>query len=254
MTMKRLTASPAYNVHGESLTDLSIIGVPTNSQKQLPTLSGYPRKFSPDALPVWTKMLQDPIYRAETRNQDNMDLAWHETIVEFLKRCEAEGVMPFANNTETTKNEYVFEFVNRARIALVKYYNEVGFFQRVKVRKAFREYVRKDSGLIIRSWANLYTVKDMEFEKWLTRVPLPRFHKGVDNRFTRMIEPHIMGWVRYLNPANVTCGFEIEVAGTVNIPGKKVPKRKELNAWLDRTIWLPIVRAHRFDGVNNRLF
>jgi hypothetical protein len=61
-------------------------------------------------------------------------------------------------------------------------------------------------------------------------------------------------WVRYLNESRVTIGFSIEVAGTINIPGKKTPKRKEVDAWIDRMIWLPIVRAHKFEDIRNRLF
>ena len=253
MTIQRVQASNPLN-NNPGMTDLSIIGVPSAQQKNLPTVTGYPRKFSGEALPVWTKMLQDPVYKNEIRSEGDPDKVWHNTIIEFLKRCEAEGLVPFTGNTETTKNEYVFEFVNRSRIDLVAYFDEVGFFERVKIRKAYREYLRNDSMLTIQSWAELTPVKDMSFEKWLVQVPLPRFHKSVDNRYVRMIQPHIMAWVRYLNPARVTVGFDIQVAGTINIPGKKTPKRKEVDAFIDKTIWLPIVRAHKIDAIKNRLF
>lgn len=222
----------------------------------MPSLTGYPRKFSPDALPVWTRLLQSDEWKNNIKASGDADYVWHQTIVDFLKLCEQEGIVPFAGNTDTTKNEYVFEFVNNSRIALVRYFNEVGFFERVKVRKAYREYVRRDGNIIVRSWAELFPVKDMSFEKWLVQVPLPRFHKNVDNRYIRMVQPHITAWVRYLSMARVTVGFEINVAGTINIPGKsgKTPSRKAVDKFIDSTIYLPIVRAHRFDGVRNRLF
>ena len=236
------------------LTDLSIIGVPVAQQKRLPGLAGYPRKFSAEGLSVWTTMLQDPEYKKEIRNKDDLDLVWHLTILEFLSRCQDQGVLPFANNTDVTKNEYIAEFLTKARIYCVQFVKECRFFDRVKVRKAFREYTRKDNGLVIRTWAELYVIKDPTFENWLMTVPMPRFHRQPDNRYTRLIMPHITMWVRYINAARVIVGFDIEVAGTINIPGKPNPSRKAVDKFIDQTIWLPIIRAHRITDIKNRLF
>lgn len=250
MAIKELSAAPTER----GLTDLSIIGVPEAAQGRWPTLTGYPRKFNPEAQVVWKKMLESDVFKEGLKHWGSKDLAWHNAIQMFLRACEDAGIFPFPNNTDTTRNEFIQDFVRRGRLALVNFCDKSGIFQHVKVRKAFREYVRKDTGLVIKCWAELLPVKDPSFEKWLLTSPTPRFLHGTDNRYVKTVQPNVNMWVRYLSEARVTIGFSIEIPGTINIPGKKTPKRKEVDAFLDRTMWLPIVRAHRFADVRNRLF
>lgn len=237
----------------KGLTDLSIIGVPTTSQDRWPTVTGFPRKFSSEALPVWKELVESQEFKSNLSVWGTKDLAWHKAIQLFLGACEDKGVFPFPGNTDTTRNEFVQDFVRRGRLALVKFANTSGLFKACKPRKVWREYVRKDTGLVINCWAEMFPVKETNFEKWLTTSPSPRFVR-VPGRYQKMVQPNVNMWVRYLNASRVTVGFSIEVTGTINIPGKKTPKRKEVDAFIDRTIWLPIVRAHKFDDVKNRLF
>ncbi len=239
----------------DRLTDLSIIGVPDQCQKRIPTATAYPRKFESRALSIWQSYVDTPEFKNWARRQSDLDQVWHETIKQFLKLCEEQGVVPFANNTDTTRNEFLENAFSRSRIMLVRWFNEVKLFERVKVRKAFREYVANDKGLLIRSWAELFNVKDLqEFEAWLQQTPSPRFLKYPDNRWTKMVQPHIMVWVKIVNSARIIVGYEIKLAGTINIPGKKTPSKKEVNRFIDNTLWFPIVRAHRINAVKNRLF
>jgi hypothetical protein len=239
----------------DRLTDLSMIGVPEAYQQQIPSITSYPRKFDSVALPVWQKYVSDPEFKAWARAQDDLDIVWHETIKNFLKLCETEGVLPFANNTDLTRNEFLQDAFNKSRIMLVQWLDEVGLFERVKVRKASREYIRSDKGMIIRCWADLFPVKNLpEFEDWLKKTPQPRFQKYPDNRWSKLVQPHIMIWVKMLNASRTIVGYEIRLAGTVNIPGKKTPSKKDVDKFIDNTIWYPIVRAHRIAAIKNRLF
>lgn len=238
----------------ERLMDLSIIGVPDAYQQKIPTITSYPTKFDQVGLSIWQALVSDPEYKAWARDLQDLDLVWHETIKKFLKRCEEEGVLPFKNNTDLTKNEFVQDAFTKARIQLVHWLNEVKLFERVKVKKAYREYIRNEKGLTIRCWAELFPVKDVGFEEWLRKTPQPRFLKYPDNRWTKMVQPHIMCWVRILGPARVVVGYEVKLAGTVNIPGKKTPTKKEVNKYLDDYLWYPIIRAHRINAIKTRLF
>jgi hypothetical protein len=238
----------------KGLTDLSILGVPESAQTRGPSIAGFPRKFNPDSLKVWKSMLEDPEFKNKVRQWASNDLAWHHAIQDFLSRCDAQGVFPFQNNTDTTRNEFIQDFVRRGRLDLMQFVNESGIFKRARVKKVFREYTRKDSGLIINSWAELFPIKEPGFEKWLTTSPMPRFIPSIGNKYVKVVRPNVVMWVRYINDNKVTIGFSIEVAGTINIPGKKTPKRKEVDKYIDNNIYLPTVRAHRFNDVKNRLF
>lgn len=258
MTLKTLETALNYGTPDPkgSLMDLSIIGVPEACQGRQPTITAFPKKFSASSAKIWATMIQDKEYQARCRVWSTLDLVWHNTIQEFLSRCNTEGIFPFSNNSPTAKNDYIQEFVRRARIALVKYVDESGLMANVRVHKAFREYIRKDNGLTITSWANLYPLKDEvgDFEKFLVQQPLPRMMKQVDNRYQRIVIPHVRVWARYINKSRVKIGFDIDVAGTIGVPNKPLAKRKEVDKYIDNNILLPIIRSHRFKDVKTRLF
>lgn len=245
----------ATQVPDRGLTDLSIIGVPESQFKRYPGVAGYPQKFAPEAQKVWNKLVMDPAFQLRCKNTVSLDVAWNNAIQEFLALCEDLGVFPFVNNADTSRNEFIQDFVRRGRIALVKFFDDNKIFERVKVKKAYRDYVRKDTGLIILSWADVKVVGDYEeFLNWVQQVPAPRFLKTTEGRYTKMIQPNVNAWVKYTGPTRITVGFSLEVAGTVTVPNKPNPKRKEVDKFIDNMIYLPVVRAHRFQNVTTRLF
>ena len=238
---------------GTKLIDLDMIGVPPEFHNKWPVVQGYPTKFNPFGLPLWILVLSDTKF-VRSLHSGSVDLAWHNTVLEFIERCADSGIFPFSNVTDTTRNEYIQDYLRRGRIILVRFMNESGMFTRLRVKRAYREYVRTDSGLNLVSWADCYPITDRNFSQWLQTSPMPRYLRGTDSRFVKILQPHIQSWVRCINPARPTIGFSIEVFGTVNIPGNKTPKREEVDAFLDTQMWLPIIKAHRFDNVVTRLF
>lgn len=244
-------------VHGidpQRLMDLSIIGVPDDQQANYPRVEGYPSKFNPDALPQWKKLVESKEFKARCKVWNSLDLAWTNAIQEFLTACSTVGMFPFADNTDIGKNEFVTDFMTRSRIHLVNYFNEIKLFNRIKIRKAYRKYRRSHTGLTVISWADLYYVADSKFEHWLQETPLPRLLKYADNKYQRVIRPNVIVWVKIINQYRIQVGYEIEVPGTINIPGKKTPTKKEVYEYVDNTMFLPIVRAHRISSVKTRLF
>lgn len=236
-------------------TDLSIIGVPDSQLGRLPGVAGYPKKFNPEAQKVWNKMVQNEDFKKRCKQAVDLDVAWHNAIQEFLRLCEEVGVFPFVNNADTSRNEFIQDYVRRARMALVKFFDENCIFERVKVRKAYRDYFRKDTGLVINSWAELYPVKDTaEFMSWIQKAPAPRFIKHTDNHYVKVIQPNVRAWVKFIHSGRIVIGFSIEVVGTITVPNKPNPKRKEVDKFIDDRIFLPTIRAHRFKGVTTRLF
>lgn len=233
--------------------DLSIIGVPQRYLSRLPVPSAFPQKYNLDAKPIWDALVTNPVWRAELRTL-RLDQAWNKTIIKFLVLASRNGVLPFANNTNIAQNDYIKDFVSRARRHIVEYVNEIGLFKKVRIRRTFREYKRKTHGLVIRSWFEPYVIQDPDFEKWLQTSPLPRFWKKDNNTYFRIVRPHVHMWVKFINRNRVIIGFQIDVAGTVNLMGKKTPTQQEVDAFIDRTIYFPVIRANRFRGVHTRLF
>jgi len=245
----------------QRLTDLAVMGVPPKYWDGFPVPDAYPIKFSADAKPVWDAMLMSDEYLLKMRNQ-TADAAWLNAIGLFLDLCTDFGVVPFAGNTDTVKNETVMSALRSQRIRLVAYMNRMELFTTLglQVRKSYREYVRTSTGFIVSSWADLfpYTLKDRpELEAYINSQELhhrDRMLRYLDNHFVNQIWPGLQVWFKSLQPLRLQIGFTINIEGTVNIPGNKTPTRKEVDAFLDRQFWFPLLRQHRIDGVVTRLF
>jgi hypothetical protein len=242
----------------DKLTDLTLIGVPAKYQAGLPFQDAYPRSFSKLARPIWNEMLQGEDYKAQVKSWGTINEIWANTIQNFMNDCETLGVDPIDLNMEVSENEAFKDAVRYARILLVQYADEAKLFERVKVRKAFREYVRNDNGMTLISWADLYPMDtDVAdgFEKWLTTSPMPRMYKMTNNRYVKFVRPpRIRMWVRFLNRYRVRIGFEIDIDGHVRVPGDPLATRLEVDDFIDRTIYFPLIKAHRFENVRTRIF
>ena len=240
----------------EKLTDLGIIGVPENSQGCKPTVQAFPTKFNPTTARIWSHLIQNKGYQGRVRVWGSLDLIWHNTIQEFLELCEKVGVSPFESNL-AAQNETVKDAIRRARLLIVQYMNKHGFFTKVKVRRAYREYVRTDTGMTLKSWADLYPLTDanLDFKDWLTTSPGPRMWKKVNNTYVKYIQtPKVRVWVHYLNKERIRIGFDIDIGTTVSIPDNELATKAEVDAFMDSTIYFPLIKSHRFQNVRSRLF
>lgn len=253
MAIRKETAEIVDVSQNRGLTDLSIIGVPGRYQNQRPVPDSYPVKFNPESRHVWELMLQSEEYRKKVSGK-TIDLTWHIAVVMFLGLCADVGAFPFSQGNTGSKNEYVRDVMRRGRILVKQFYDRTGIFKTEAVRLGYRRYERTENGFRVMSWANLYPLKNMKLEEELQRPHFPRFIRGVENRYTRFIRPGVTAWVVLKNTYRPVIGFTIEIQGNVSIPGRHSPTRREVDDFIDDTMWLPIIRAHRLDGVTTRLF
>jgi hypothetical protein len=238
----------------KALPDLSLIGVPEGQQNRAPGIFSYPQKFNGDAAFIWKKMFNDELFKAELKSIDKPEDQWYRAIMEFLKICGEIGAVPFSNVTQQELNDAVTSSLTSARIALVNFCDGVGLFQRVRPFECCVDYKIKEKGFGLVAWAKSRPVFDPGFEKWLNLAPNPRFIRSTDLKWVRHIQSNVNVWVRYVNPQRITIGYEIQVASPISVPGKRLATRKEIDAFVDRVIWKPIVRAHRFKDLKGRLF
>jgi len=238
----------------KSLPSLSLIGVPDSMQARGPFAASYPQRFNSDARNIWDKMFQDADFVSAVKSRDTVEDQWYWAITEFLKRCGDEGVLPFLNVTQQEKNDAAINSLSQARQSLVHFVDGINLFEKVKIQKAYFNYILKDNGFKIRAWATLRPNFDPLFVKWLRTAPLPRFLPVGDDTYGRMITPNVHMWVRYLNGSRISLGYDIDIGSQVSVPGKRLATRKEVDSFIDRVIWKPIVRGHRFKQVKNRLF
>lgn len=235
--------------------DLTLIGVPTGLQDRAPSIISFPQQFNKDTRVVWKEVMEDEKFRLGVLHLP-LEEMWYRCILEFLNRCEAQGFMPFSDTTQQEKNDAAISYLQSARLAMVKFANNVGLFgkDRIRLMKACRDYIQRDYGFTVQSWAYARPILDPTFEKWLLQAPSPRFHRSTDLKLVKQIQPNACLWVRYVNPTRITIGYEIQIGTRIAVPGRRVPTKKEVEAYIDSSVWLPIIRAHRFKGVGGRLF
>lgn len=238
----------------QNLIDLAIIGVPPEFRSQWPQVAAYPSKFSDEGFHIWQRMLADKSFVNRMLATGTRDSAWHFSIQEFLRRCELAVVKPFSESTPTAGTSFVRDQARRGRIYLVDYCNKISLFKKLKPMSVNREYMRTDKKIIIYSWARMFPTNDPTLTDFLTSLPMPRFIKHNRSRMVCQVRPGVRIWVDCLNLKRIVVGQEIDVPGTVDLAGNVTPTRQEVDEFLDTHIWLPIVRAIRFDDVINRIF
>lgn len=254
--MPVVPTSPPQKPQGQdqNLTDLAIIGVPPEFQSQWPQVAAYPSKFSDEGFHVWQSMLNDKSFINLMLGTGTRDSAWHFAIHEFLRRCELAIIKAVSDSTPTTGTAFVRDHARRGRIFIVDYCNEIGLFTKLKPQFIHREYMRAEKKIIIYSWARMFPTSDPTFPDWLTSLPMPRFIKHQRSRMVCQVRPGVRIWIDCMNLKRVVMGQEIDIPGTIDISGNVTPTRQEVDTFLDTQIWLPIVRAIRFDNVINRIF
>lgn len=252
------TAPPEKPDKDESLTDLSVIGVPAEYQVMWPQVVAYPAKFSDQGFQVWQDLLSDEQFVHRLQSMQSKDIAWHAAIQAFLVECERLFIEPIQGGTPTAPTAYFRNEVRRGRIFLVDYANKIGLFTKMQVQFAtrdMREYIRTKDGFIIYSYARMFPVKDGTLEQWLVSLPMPRFIKHQRTRMIATIRPGVRFWVNCQNLSRVYVGQEIDVPNsTIDIPGNRTPTRAEVDAYLDYQVWMPLVRSIKYDNIPNRLF
>lgn len=238
--------------------DLTLIGVPEGLQSRAPSVISFPQQFNKDTRIIWKEVMESEKFKNLIARLPT-DEQWYQAILHYLNLCEEKGFMPFSSNTtQQDKNDAAITYLTSARIAMVKFANSIGLFDkekdRIRLYKAVRDYVRRENGFSVVSWAYSRPILDPTFEKWLMQAPSPRFIRSTDLKLVKMIQPNCHMWVKYINSTRITVGYEIQIGTAVSVPGKRLPTKKEVESFIDRNIWLPIVRSHRFKGVGGRLF
>lgn len=243
------TAAPSL------MPDLSIIGVSEQDQSRYPTKSSFPKRFNADAFKVWQKLVESEDVQTFIVENSDKSRVWDYCIMQFITRCGEEGVVPFGKASEQQKTETVIEHFRLSRIKVVDFFKRVSMFDKVRVSKTYRTYVCTPGQTVVKTWAELRPVNDPTFESWLTKAPEPHFVRGTGSRYFKQLQPNLLVYVDYISPMRVKLGFEIQAGSGVMIATKrKTPTKKEVEKYMDSTVWLPIVRSHRFLGMNNRLF
>lgn len=239
--------------------ELSLLNVDGSKD---PSIYNFPTKFSPAGQRIWKELLLSPQYQRAKSSFKSRDDNWTWMLTSYLRMCEKSGVMAFKNSSQQSKVDAVTAFMTVARRRAVQFFDSVGMFEKAAPFITSREYIFTPKSFAVLTTAQLYQIKDPTFVAWLQSHPPdgPLFRaSGHSAVFTRSLFNNIDSGVSFeFHSANmyrpvmkmlVQCQTPIAYGNT-----RSLPTEQSARDFAENTIWLPLVRSHRFANVGNRLF
>ena len=226
-----------------------------------PSPETFPSKFNHAALGIWLELMKSKTYARMKPLFSSRDENWTWCIRTYLRMCTAAGVFPFSSPTEQSRNDAVINYLTTARRRAILYGDSINLFERVRVLKSVRDYVLTPTDTAIVTHALLYPIQDPTFGAWLTtHAPGPMFRYGpkaqhyrrliINNLDSRLyLDFNLVNMYRPVLSMTVTCGSPIAYE-----KNKQPPTPEDLRRFTEQTIWMPLVRSHRFKNIGNRLF
>lgn len=226
-----------------------------------PSLNNFPSKFSTAGRRVWAELLESPQYAKAKLSFKSRDDDWTWMLRAYLRLCGKAGVMAFKGSSEQSKVDAVTAFLATARRRAIKYFDDIGFFEKTKLFLTSREYGVYSDHFVVVTRAQLLPIRDPTFTDWLcSHPPGPLFRPtGVAGQFVKSLFNNIdsgvtfefngVYMVRPMLTMTMQCQTPIAYSHT-----RDLATEQSAQAFAEQTIWMPLVRAHRFRNANNRLF
>ncbi len=236
-------------------SELAILGI--DVAQGLPSLSNFPQGFNKQAFYIWEDILNSAEFRYRSKGRTNYQV-WRTMIHTYFRECQVLGEFPFRTAIQQHRNDIVASFMQRSRRRVTKFFNDSEFFTRATPRRARRSYRFTKSEFILEASLTLWSF-DPTFRQWLTTSPLPRFvntGSSPNHKFEReLFSPAIKVWVDFRNNQEATVGYTITCGTVPAWPSMtKPPTSLQLEEFVERTFWVPAVRANRIEGINNKFF
>lgn len=235
-----------------ALNDLSVAGVADATVR--PTIGRYPNRYNPKCLKYWTKAVEQ-----YTPTADDNQANWISCIRLFLTLCKTAGVSAFDLSKATDTNDYIVRWLKRHRKEAVADINRTGIFSKVSIRSVKRSCVVQHTvncggGFWVENVATIRALDDPTVDRWLQEQPSPGFsisgskllHKALNAATTVEV--------------NLNTGLHDTHGGTVSLKiwCPRLPQlgnsRSALAPYIEKSIWLPIVRSVPFNSIKNKLF
>jgi hypothetical protein len=230
----------------------TLLGVSSRWIDSDPTASRMPPRLNPDCQDIWATILTGDLY-IERRRALRSHERWSLAVQLFLRECDVQSINPFGNVLDNTSNNRIISRLTRSRLTVCKYLDNTALLNTFTVRDAWREVKLTDKGFILRSWAKA-TYEGMsaiQLEAML-RSPAYGFQPMATSKgktLAKMLDASVWVFVTIKNSMQVTLHYRMVIDQVVYHPGVERGKSitlPELRAWIERVIWLPIVRTHHY--------
>ena len=229
---------------------LANLGVSAIEAARYPMGPSFPPVFNPNCKPLWDQTIQALIIEDDEEPIE----VWHRAIEEFVSLCVVKDLYPFSN-LKQSHNDLILQRLTDARKQVVKFMNRSNILDMATIRTTSRSVEVNSMGFVLKVYGQI-KLKDPTFERWLLKTPYPGFRIKHQEQYRKPLGQDLT-MVVYNEGASMSdrwhIGYEIVCRQFPDLPGKHMPSKSELEAFIMDVIWMPILKAHRPFKYHHRL-
>jgi hypothetical protein len=229
---------------------LANLGVLPQDINRMPTAQAFPHAFNVNCKPLW-----DAAIAGLTIAEDDLaEHVWHRAIEDFVGLCVGKDLYPFSN-LKQSHNDQILQVLTEARKAVVKFMNLSNILDYATIRTTSRSVEVNSLGFVLKVYGHI-RLKDPTFERWLMKTPYPGFRIKHNERYIKQLSQTVT-MVVYNEGASMPdrwhIGYEIVCRQFPDLPGRHLPSKADLEAFILKVIWMPVLKAHRPFKYHHRL-
>jgi len=226
---------------------LSALGVSAIQQARTPTADAFPIAFNPNNKAEWATA----VHSIEVTGEAQTD--WGLAIRQYVQLCQARGVFPF-QNVHLARNDQISDFMRERRRSFVNFIDQSQFFENVKIRTTERHVTVTDVGFVLTVTATAY-IKDPSFGNWLTQTPIPNFSIVGKDQHSRILEQGLRMFANAddIDKQSWNLGYEIVCPIYPDLPDQHTPSKAEIENFVLKILWMPLLKAVRPRQLTHRL-
>ena len=218
---------------------LTSLGITELDQARAPTASVFPTSFNEGARYIWESVIPLVIESGDSL----MD--WGTAIKLYVEACEDQDVFPF--NTPKPVNQDIHQMLVEARLDLLEFARSTSFWSVFKPRSVTKAVHLTAQGLTLDVCAT-FSSADPSLGQWATNQGFQ--FDDFASEYTRGLNTNTTVFV---NLAENRVGYNVKIMAFPHVPGNDLPAREEIEAFVLKTMWGPIMRQHRFESLTQRL-
>lgn len=235
-----------------TLTDLGLVGVPSDYQNRTPKSYTFPTKFNSGAKFIWDSIFKSPELLNIIRLKATPILQWNACVVQYMKMCKEADITPFVTDT-SSDNEKVAVFLTKRRRLIIDFLRKMLIFKAFSIKGLKREFVAGESSLTVRISAQICKVSDYnDLIKFITN-PRLGFKPTTNATYFKMLDASTFIYVRQKSSNQFFLIYEIRAYNRpeYKLNAKNITQKKYI-AFIMNKIWMPIVRALPLKTPNSR--
>ncbi len=225
--------------------NLSALGVPLRDQTSAPTIDTFPIRFNQNTEVQWREAVG-------SISETQPDRAWARALENYVDLCTKRSVYPFSPHD--SQNDRIYGALITARRTVVRWMERYDLHSVLKARRTHRLVRMIPTGFVLRCEGECDYVKgDLPITE---KLGLRRTSTDYAAIWQRDIAAGLTFFIANKG-ANLSgrwsYGYEIAVNIFPSIPGRPLASSKELEEFILRVLYLPILRAYRPQGMHHRL-